>query len=896
MKLSIGVFRGEAPVMAPRLLPDGMGSAVVNASLVSGNLGSFTDIGNPFQLSKDAPISAVWLMKGAAPDFWLQWSVGEVNYGTNIDVSLGTIPGDATYRSFITGLTGGPKQTNFYFATDPMQQGSNAAGAYPYSVFPLGVAAPLQPPVAVGPASPSGKTAEYGFAAEASVNNAVIANGGSGYRVNDVLTTDQGTIVNGLHGARIKVTMVDANGAIRGIALQSGGFFFDGAAPPATGATVTGGGGSGATFNLTVVENSFDGFGTNTTDNGAGYYIHWNLVGDRWEVSQGQGSLTVAYSQTIFNIGTAGSFTFQCDQQTTDNGSGTIPDVVTYLCGVYPGGRYIDGPAVVWSQIDGTLTLFSEIKDTEPFSGTRVDQANVATTVGTFYRLTAAATASTGGSSGQGFSVVVTLATQADPGHVLATVSGFIPYKGESFGVGSNHRGPSDDGNVAHFENIVMSVSQPADQAQSESTAYVYTYVTRYGSGDNQIQQESGPSDPSATATFYLDGSTSPVTMSPVQVSIPPAPAGQSIAFFNLYRLVRTADGSEVFEFVDQIPYDATMPYSDAKLDSDLGEPLLSTDWAPPPDNLQGILALPNGIMAGFFANTLCLSAQNFPFSWPVGNQLPTDAPIVAIAAIDTTVLVLTTAHPYTAWGSDPSAYTMSKETADQGCVSKRSAATHKRLGVVYASGNGLCYYRGQGQLDLIRLPSGDPCFSVEQWQALNPSSIIGVVHDDRYWFWYARTDGTKGGYVLDLSSGGQGLIELDFHVTAVYVDPASDTLYLVPDFSVYPINGSVVSQAVNVLSKWEVGPGLRPRTWEREDYLLPRPASFSMARVRAQDYGDVRLTVSCENGVAYDGPVAGPGPFVMSPKVGVRWKLRLSGASTINTCELVERVEELMP
>ena len=890
MRISIAGFRGEAPIVADRLLPDGAASTAVNARLVSGDLDSFVDIGNPFQLAKAAPIGAVWLMAGPAPDFWLQWQADEVAYGGGIDVSLGTVPGDASNRCFITGLAGGPQQTNLFYATDPSQQGSSAAGAYPYTVFPLGIAGPQVAPTAVGPSAPAGPTTEYGYAAEASVNNALIRSGGTGYRMDDVLTTNQGTIAPGLHGAQIKVTAVDTAGVVTGITLQSGGFFRAGLGPPAVGATVMGGGGSGATFDLTVVPNSFDGFATYEHDNGAGYYQHWTIANNMWQVSSGQGSLTVAYSQTIFGVGSCGQFTFQSDQQTTDSGSGTVPDLVTYLCGVYTGGRYISGPALVLSQLDGTFTLYSDMQDTEPFTATQVAQASVATAVDTKYRVMVTAVAASGNSSTKGFSVTATLAAQSAPGAVLATVSGFVPDTGESFGVGTQHRGPGDDGNLGYFENIRVTVSQPADQATSESTAYVYTYVTQYGSDDNRIMQESGPSDPSETVTFFLDGSTSPVTMTPVSVSIPPAPPGKNIVSYNLYRLVQTANG-EVFEFVLQLTADPVnaVVFPDNVLDSALGDALLSADWQPPPSDLQGILALPNGVMAGFFANTLCLSARNFPFAWPVDNQLPTDTPIVAIAAIDSTVLVLTTAHPYTAWGSDPAAYSMSKETANQGCVSRRSAATHKRLGVVYASGNGLCYYRGQGDLDLIRMPGGDPYFSVEQWQALNPASILGVVHDDKYWWWYEAVDGRRGGYVLDLSPAGFGLVELDFHVTAAYVDPATDTLYFTPDFSLYPVNGTVLGSALNVLSQWEGGSGARARSWERDDFLLSRPACFSMARVRGADYADLQLRVSCENGTAFDGAVTGSGPFVMAPVVGVRWNVALLGASTVNTVEIVE-------
>jgi hypothetical protein len=120
--------------------------------------------------------------------------------------------------------------------------------------------------------------------------------------------------------------------------------------------------------------------------------------------------------------------------------------------------------------------------------------------------------------------------------------------------------------------------------------------------------------------------------------------------------------------------------------------------------------------------------------------------------------------------------------------------------------------------------------------------------------------------------------------------------LYLVPDSSVYPINGAVVSAPLNVVSQWQGGAGQRPRNWQREDLLLPRPACFGMARVRAADYSDVQLTVACENGTAYSGGVSGPAPFVMAPVAGVRWRIALAGASRVNSAEVVESVEELAP
>jgi hypothetical protein len=911
MKIQLLAFKGESPIVADRLLPEGMASAAVNTDLVSGDLGSFADIGNPFQLAKSAVINTIWLMAGPPPDYWLQWSQGEVAYGSGVDASLGAIPGDASYRTLITGLSGGPRQTNLFFATDPSQQGSSAAGAYPYQMFPLGIAAPATAPTVVGPSVPAGPTTRYEYAQAASVNNAIVLAAGSGYKLGDLLDVQGGMLALAGLPAQVQVNAVTASGAIDTsqagcIALVQQGFYTAGNGPPATAATSnTTGSGTGATLavNVVPIQGSHDappdGWGFQPYDNGTGSYGHFDVGGNAWTISSGQGDIYLIHSTQVFALKTAASFVFQADVQSADAGGGNWADILLQFAGVYNGNApfsNVVGPTLALSVADGAFTLFQSVSGSNggALGGTQVAAAAYAFVGGVTYRVRISAVAAAN-SSQPGFSVTATVAAVASPGTTLASVSGFVPYGGETLGLGTNHRGNHSDGNDGAFSNVLVAVTDAADQATAESTAYVYTYLTSVGTAPNRIEQESGPSDPSATVTFFIDSTTTPPTMTPVNVTIPPAPSGLDITAYRLYRLVRQADGSEVFELVQELPVGTPMPYADGTLDAALAEPLPSAGWDPPPDNLQGIVALSNGVMAGFFANTLCLSVPNFPFAWPVGNQLATDRPIVAIAAIDTTVLVLTDGHPFTAWGSDPSAYSMSKETANQGCVSKRSAATHKRLGVIYASGNGLCYYRGQGQLDLIRTPQGSPYFSIEQWQALRPESIIGVVHDDRYWFWY--DNGTiRGGYVLDLSPGGYGLVALDFHVSAAYVDPASDTLYLVPDSSIYPINGSVVSAPLNVVSQWEGGSGQRPRSWQREDAVLPRPACFGMARVRAADYGDVHLKVWCEYGTACDAQVSDGRPFVLAPVAGIRWSLALGGASTINSVELVEQVEELAP
>lgn len=910
MKISISNFRGEIPLIAPRLLPPGMGTSVVNAKLTSGDFDGFPDIGNPFQLSKDPIINTIWLMKGPAPDFWLQWSQDEVMHGVNIDVSLGTIPGDIYYRTFITGLDV-PRETNLWYATDPVNQGSAVAGAYPYITLPLGLENPTAAPTASAPPA-SANTTVYEYAQEASVNAATPlldsnAATGTGYAVGQILDVQGGTVFDGLTGAQLKVITVDAAGGITGVSIKAAGFYTAGNGPSSP-AAVTGGTGSGAEFTINNVGNSFSGFTPLPGDNFAGSYVEWSIDFERWKDSSGQGDLNLAYSNDSFNLRNCDSWSFQADMIDALTVSDMVPtDLVMYLCGTWngnsPPGTNIQliGPAMVLSDIDGTLTLYSDMTGTNgnTVDGTIVQQVSYPFTGDVFYRVSVSCVSNTSGTQ-QGFNTTVTVALSAAPTIILATVSGFIPYSGEQIGVGTNHRGNHDDGNDGFFRNFLVTVAQPGSAITRESTNYVATYVRqRQLDATHTYTEESGPSDPSNTVTVFIDGSTDPATWGPVTLLIPGVPADSEIAFVNIYREVGTTNPE--YEFVAEIPaLTTTMTYTDSALDSDLPGGVLETaNWGPPPDGLLGILALPNGIMSGFFENTLALSVQNFPHSWPVGNQYTTAPKIVAIAAIDATVFILTQDTPYTAYGNDPADFKMTRETASQGCISKRSVATHKVYGVLYAAANGLAYFKAQGQLDLIRRADVTgiqrPLFDFEQWKALAPETIFGVTHNDLYMFSY-DTGSKKAGYMLDLRPEGFGLVELDFHWTAAYVDPVGDKLYLVPDASIYPIGGHVVDTAQNIVYEWEYqeSENQRPKSWERDYFLLQRPAAMTTCRVQAETYEGLSLTVSNENGLLFSGEVTDDIPFTLGyVEAGRKYTVAVEGADRINVIEICEAVEE---
>lgn len=722
-----------------------------------------------------------------SPPYWLSWRDAEVPAGyDNVDVAVATSGENTTYLSVLTGAPITPPDvslplypttyptmpgfTDIYHAVHPDNKLSSPTGAYPYVVFPLSAPSPsLQdPPTATATNVSSPTTALQVLIPQATINNVTVSAGGTGYSIGDVLSLSSPTPLAGLPGAAITVTTVDANGAITGISLTNGGFY---AFNTASGtASASGGTGSGASFSYTMQNMNATGVYTSTYDNGAGSYIHWS-VGSTYSpiellCSTGQGDLSYATQTAALSLKTAASFTYQVDWKVNDNGGGEFPDTVFYLASQQTSNiRNLTGPAILVSKANSLMYLYTTLS-----GGTNDDSVppgaalSTAVTIagGTIYRLIVSGTQQTNSSS-PGFSITAKLYDTSNLSTPIATLSGFIPYNGEQFGIGTNHRGSHNNANVASFYNWYVTTTQPTNTLTGEATNYVYTYVYMYGADPFAYVFESGPSPPSQSVLAVVDQTGTKISPINVQIvpplfshdaSLPEASVLFNVIAVNLYRLVNVS-GQEIYELVATIPainQFSYISYTDTALDSALGAPLSTTNFLPPPKNLNGVIALPNGVLAGFHANSLYLSAPNTPYAWPLTNQYNTDDPIVGIASIDTTVLILTRGHPYTAFGSDPSRYSMSKETAIQGCISKRSIATHKRYGVLYASSNGPAYYRGQGDLDLLRSQIGVPYFTYDQWQSYvnaayplragRNSPLLGIVKDDNYYLTPLRMTG----------------------------------------------------------------------------------------------------------------------------------------------------------
>ena len=127
---SITSFRGEVPLLAPEDLPPNASAKAVNCRLYSGNLTAFRNFSITEGLFNAGPVRTIYLLNNA----WLSWD-------SVVDVARGIVPGDTTFRTYLTGLDA-PRFTTYALAT-------TGAKPYPVTTRLLGVPAPDSPPTFV---------------------------------------------------------------------------------------------------------------------------------------------------------------------------------------------------------------------------------------------------------------------------------------------------------------------------------------------------------------------------------------------------------------------------------------------------------------------------------------------------------------------------------------------------------------------------------------------------------------------------------------------------------------------------------------------------------------------------------------------------------------------------
>jgi len=420
----------------------------------------------------------------------------------------------------------------------------------------------------------------------------------------------------------------------------------------------------------------------------------------------------------------------------------------------------------------------------------------------------------------------------------------------------------------ADLTSVTLSpaASGNVDTEVPQSRSYIFTYVSYYGEeGVNCDAEAAQVVDVHTDQTVVLD--------------FPPNPSGS----YNLLkkRVYRT-DANGTYRFVGDVGI-ATDTFSDAVLDVNLGEEIPTITFDAPADDVSadhpegpmlGLVSMPNGIFAGFAGQTVFFSEAFQPHAYPDEYKLTVKSDIVALAPLNTGLLVLTKEKPAIIQGLDPSSMSMMEVDSSLSCVAKRSVVDMGEF-VMYSSPDGLVMAT-EGGLSLVT----EQTFTRDQWQEYTPSSIVAFQWEGHYVAFYNNGAESKG-FIFDPRGGKNSFVKLDFYATAGFNDLESDSLYLV-------VGGSLVVFAE--------GSSNENFTWRGKKFYNPRPINPAVAKVECDSYSpNPTFKLYADGELKHTQTVTNSNTFRLpSGYKANEFEIELSGSVPINEVCVYESSEEI--
>lgn len=356
---------------------------------------------------------------------------------------------------------------------------------------------------------------------------------------------------------------------------------------------------------------------------------------------------------------------------------------------------------------------------------------------------------------------------------------------------------------VALTATLIGTADDPDDTETMESRSYVYTFLANVGG-----KTEEGPYSPASNIVDWYPGMTTNLS------GFPATPVGDyNIIGIRVYRRL-SSDGDGAYRFLMDVTLSAGTT-NDAITSAVVGEAeeIPSTNWYPPPSGIHSIVNHPGSFVVGAVGNEIAPSEAGQPHAFDPFNRQPVPYDIVALGVVGQGVLILTAAGLWYAAGTTPDSLIPEKVELDQSCVSKNSVFEINGA-IGFASPDGLYTY-GIGTATKLT----GALFTLDQWKALNPSSMLCAYHDGKVFVFY--DNGSPGGFIV---YPGQvpTKIDLDFHATAVHLDKETDTLYMMVGNDIVSFEGDV---------------SYKQQTWRGRYEQVPRKLCPTVGRVYATDY-----------------------------------------------------------
>lgn len=332
---------------------------------------------------------------------------------------------------------------------------------------------------------------------------------------------------------------------------------------------------------------------------------------------------------------------------------------------------------------------------------------------------------------------------------------------------------------------------------------YAYTWVTDFG-------EESEPSPVSADI-YWKPGQT--VTLS----GFASKPSGRNITKQRIYRSQTSQTGTLLYliaernastgDYVDTVPVDG---YQEA---------LPSSGWSVPPDELTGLIAGPNGMMAAYKGKDLYFCEPYRPHAWPETYVMTMDWDIMGLGWFGGSLVVTTKGKPYMVNGSAPELMVSEKLELNLPCLNNR-CVIDMGYSIAYPSHDGLVLASSNG----ARLAT-EPVFGRDEWLKLNPYIMTAGQYDGRYLATYRYNEGGvdySGTLILDMTGSQPFVIRSAEYPRAMFYDEASGVLYMLLENSVY---------------EWDaIGAANELQTWRSKLFVLPKPGNFGAILVEVDE------------------------------------------------------------
>jgi hypothetical protein len=297
--------------------------------------------------------------------------------------------------------------------------------------------------------------------------------------------------------------------------------------------------------------------------------------------------------------------------------------------------------------------------------------------------------------------------------------------------------------------------------ATLKSVAYVQTFVSAYG-------EEGQPSAPKVYSAQKIDAT---YTITFAQPDPGDLGTNRNITKMRLYRTITATNGTTTYFFVTEVNVGVVSYADNAAVNTDaviaLNAQIESTNWSQPPSDLQGWVAMTNGIVAGFRGNEIWFCEPFRMHAWPSIYAQAVEYPIVGLGVQNNALVVVTDGFAYTMNGAHPSSMSLQKLAGLMPCTSRGSILSTTD-GVYFSTPAGLALVSSGGIViatkELIRKDKWNALVQINTLRAAQlgaayyafGQAIFGVFQADAFQANMVQSDdfaGALAGMLIDPTS-----------------------------------------------------------------------------------------------------------------------------------------------